>query len=60
MFTLVIVMMSLFVRSFAWHNMDNSRFHCWPSNASVRSTDTLAQHGFNCKGDCSSYLFIRN
>ncbi|CAF3206506.1 unnamed protein product [Rotaria socialis] len=30
--------------------MDNSRFHCWPSNASSTLTETLAQHGYNCKG----------
>ena len=34
----------------AWHRMDNSRFHCWPSNASAISTDTLAEYGYNCQG----------
>ncbi|CAF1403604.1 unnamed protein product [Adineta ricciae] len=30
--------------------MDNSRFHCWPAHASPTVTETLAQHGSNCKG----------
>ncbi|UJR09649.1 hypothetical protein I4U23_013883 [Adineta vaga] len=30
--------------------MDNSRFHCWPSYASSTLSDTLAQHGSNCRG----------
>ncbi|CAF4298169.1 unnamed protein product, partial [Rotaria sp. Silwood2] len=43
-------MKSFLVTCLAWHNMDNSRFHCWPSNASSTLTETLAQHGYNCKG----------
>jgi hypothetical protein len=48
-----------------WHNMDNSRFHCWPSNASAILTHTLSQYGYNCKGKCEccrffSYEFILN
>ncbi|CAF1038615.1 unnamed protein product [Rotaria sordida] len=41
---------SFFITCLAWHNMDNSRFHCWPSNASSILTETLAQYGHNCKG----------
>lgn len=43
-------MINLFFGCLAWHKMDNSRFHCWPSNASVKLTDTLEEYGYNCKG----------
>ena len=39
--------------------MDNSRFHCWPSNASATWTRTLAQRGDDCPGQYRSLVVYK-
>lgn len=45
-----ILFMNILGICIGWHNLDNSRFHCWPANASWTLTDTFAQYGHNCRG----------